>query len=242
MRDPHDQIACTIAPRSSQRYPTAPKPTKASPRQKSDRLGYATDGLARPPMPNWPAPASRGNGSTKERQPSVTEALDFRSFVSGHTARAARSRPGPHRPARSSGHCRSATRCGPGNPAWPVPRQCPVRWSGLLAGPCAGEEGKRSASAVTRNPKSIHRTTLTAPNSLAREFGEPVPNQGPTRPDFARPSQTSPDTKAALTSSNQTWRDLIRRNSAAWHADGQGGRKPPQALIGAPSRRELRSP
>jgi hypothetical protein len=136
MRDPHDQIACTIAPRSSQRYPTAPKPTKASPRQKSDRLGYATDGLARPTMPNWPVPASRGNGSTKERQPSVTEALDFRSFVSGHTARAARSRPGPPKQRSLSfgdplWARKSRTASASGAPRAVVRPSCkPLRWRG----------------------------------------------------------------------------------------------------------------
>jgi GNAT superfamily N-acetyltransferase len=38
----------------------------------------------------------------------------------------------------------------------------------------------------------------------------------------ARPSQTSPDAIAALKCGNQTQRDTVRRNHAAWHAEGWG--------------------
>jgi hypothetical protein len=60
--------------------------------------------------------------------------------------------------------------------------------------------------------------TVGTPGGLAK----PGPNQGPTHPDLARPSQTSPDTKPALKCGNRTQRDVIRRNHAAWHAEDQG--------------------
>ena len=52
--------------------------------------------------------------------------------------------------------------------------------------------------------------------------GKPVPNQVPTRADSAGPSRTFPDIKGALICGNRTSRDALRRNRAAWHAEGQG--------------------
>ena len=51
-----------------------------------------------------------------------------------------------------------------------------------------------------------------------------APRRRPTgvTPDSARPSATPPDAKAGLICGNQTYYDVIRRNRAAWHADGQG--------------------
>jgi adenylate cyclase, class 2 len=55
---------------------------------------------------------------------------------------------------------------------------------------------------------------------------KPGPNQVPTPPDVAGPHQTSPDIQDALNCSNQTQCDVVRRNPAAWHAEGQGFESP----------------
>jgi hypothetical protein len=51
-----------------------------------------------------------------------------------------------------------------------------------------------------------------------------APRRRPTgvHPDFPGPSQTPPDTRAALNYGNRTQYDTVRRNPAAWHAEGQG--------------------
>jgi hypothetical protein len=63
-----------------------------------------------------------------------------------------------------------------------------------------------------------HRFPLRATDSVARS-DRVVPRQGPTRPDRAGPSQTFPDELPALICGNRTYRDVVRRNRAAWHAD-----------------------
>src|SRR5262249_37486422 len=55
---------------------------------------------------------------------------------------------------------------------------------------------------------------------IDRESDNPGPDQGPTRPDSAVPSQTSSDIRAALKGGNRTQRDVLGRNRAAWHAEG----------------------
>ena len=70
------------------------------------------------------------------------------------------------------------------------------------------------------------------PNGPQRS-GEPGPNLGPTPPDSARPRATSPDTMTALTCGIRAQRDTVRRNPAAWHAEGQRIRCPPARLTEA---------
>jgi hypothetical protein len=58
------------------------------------------------------------------------------------------------------------------------------------------------------------------------EVRRPVTNQVTTTPGFGRPSKTSPGATLALTCGNQTQRDTVGQNHAAWHAEGQGIRIP----------------
>jgi hypothetical protein len=63
-------------------------------------------------------------------------------------------------------------------------------------------------------------------NSLRASSSEPVTYQVPTRQGFRRPSTTAPDACRALSCGNQTVLDHLRRNSSAWHAEGQGFESP----------------
>ncbi len=66
------------------------------------------------------------------------------------------------------------------------------------------------------------------PGAAGKGPAPQAPRRRPTGvpPDFARPSQTSPDTKPALICGNRTQRDTVRRNQDAWHAEGQGFESP----------------
>jgi hypothetical protein len=55
---------------------------------------------------------------------------------------------------------------------------------------------------------------------------EPEPEPEPEPPDLARYSATSPDTGLPRNCDNRTQRDVVRRNPAAWHAEGQGFESP----------------
>jgi hypothetical protein len=63
-------------------------------------------------------------------------------------------------------------------------------------------------------------------DAYRRRPRQPGPNQGPTTPDFPGLSQTSPDIRATLNCGNRTQHDIVRRNPAAWHAEGQGFESP----------------
>jgi hypothetical protein len=92
-------------------------------------------------------------------------------------------------------------------------RPSPSVTSGAVTG-CA--HGRDSTGAVTR-------IVPTSGLFLAsREDPKQVTNQVTTAPDNARPGPTSSDTKLGLTCDNQTQCDILRRNHAAWHAEGQG--------------------
>jgi hypothetical protein len=56
--------------------------------------------------------------------------------------------------------------------------------------------------------------------AVVRRAGKQATNQVTTHPDFARPSETSPDTKTALICGSRTQRDAVGRNRHAWHACG----------------------
>ena len=69
------------------------------------------------------------------------------------------------------------------------------------------------------------RITTDGP-SLTRRSSKPALNQVPTCPDFARPRETSPDIRAALTCGNRIQYDTVRRIRYAWPAEGQGFESP----------------
>ena len=101
--------------------------------------------------------------------------------------------------------------------------------SACLAG--GGEQGIESSGSWRRSP-TCHSSWASTRRSR-RHARRRTEARGPSRGEFdgtpnmtkvttnARLSQTSPDTKAAPTCGNRTQCDAIRRNHAAWHADGE---------------------
>src|ERR1700722_16149238 len=74
-----------------------------------------------------------------------------------------------------------------------------------------------TAPLTSRVMKSTSIRTAMMRPPLPGRSGDPVPNQVPTIPDWARPGATSPDNATALTCGNRTQCDAIRRNHDAWH-------------------------
>jgi hypothetical protein len=92
-----------------------------------------------------------------------------------------------------------------------------------FAGMTRRAESAIRAPCLVRHIQYGHSPTRCRPTGRP---GKPGPNQVPTPPDSAGLSQTSPDIKVALKCGNRTQRDAVRRNHAAWHAEGQGFESP----------------
>jgi hypothetical protein len=110
-------------------------------------------------------------------------------------------------------------------------------WKIRVLTPCCGSLAITCAESAIRALRSVRdipaRSLALAMVNPSYETTMPVgrdrqpgPNQVPTPPDFPGPSQTSPDIRAALNSGNRTQHDIVRRNPAAWHAEGQGFESP----------------
>jgi hypothetical protein len=61
---------------------------------------------------------------------------------------------------------------------------------------------------------------------LGLEDRKQVTNQVTTASGNGRPGETSSDATPGLACANRTQRDALRRNRAAWHAEGQGFESP----------------
>jgi len=207
------------------RWPVPPRHQRsAGPRPlpgSRPRAGCSAAGATATPTTCRPAPAPSRSGSSPTAAPASTSS----------TATSL--------PANSPGTPAAGTRLPPrlqlaAQAATPAPDPVPRRQRSPQPGIATGDARRTRATvhqASRQNWPFLCRSAtsesvINGGAYSAGRSGKPGPNQGPTQPDFARRSETSPDIKVALECGNRTQRDVIRRNRHAWHAEGQGFESP----------------